>query len=143
MSVRTCACECVSALHVLSVHVCTYLRTATLHSGTPCHPSCRAGGERDRERALTDLEREKLEDLLRRLRVEREDLETAMLFVLDHADSAAEIAQCLTDSLTLSETPLHLKVARCARPWLYSAVHTAHPGLWSVYGLSWSLVCTF
>lgn len=73
-----------------------------------------AGGERDRERVLTELEREKLEDLLRRLRVEREDIETAMLYALDHADSAAEIAQCLVDALTLSETPLHLKIARFA-----------------------------
>jgi hypothetical protein len=74
-----------------------------------------AGVERDREQQLSDLERERLEDMLRQLRVERSDIRTAMLFVLDHASSAAEISEVLVASLTLSETPAHLKVSRCAQ----------------------------
>lgn len=72
-----------------------------------------AGKERERELQLSDLERERLEDMLRQLRIERSDIQTAMLFALDHANCAAEISECLVSSLTLLETPLHLKVSRC------------------------------
>eukprot|EP00892_Ulva_mutabilis_P012107 jgi/Ulvmu1/9269/UM050_0018.1 len=70
------------------------------------------GKERERELQLSDLERERLEDMLRQLRIERSDIQTAMLFALDHANCAAEIAECLVSSLTLLETPLHLKISR-------------------------------
>ena len=71
------------------------------------------GKERERELQLSDLERERLEDMLRQLRIERSDIQTAMLFALDHANCAAEISECLVSSLTLLETPLHLKISRC------------------------------
>lgn len=61
---------------------------------------------------LSDLEREKLEDMLRQIKVERTNIQTAMVFALDHASCAAEISDCLVASLTLAETPLHLKIAR-------------------------------
>lgn len=73
------------------------------------------GKERERELQLSDLERERLEDMLRQLRIERSDIQTAMLFALDHANCAAEISECLIASLTLPETPLHLKISRCVR----------------------------
>jgi hypothetical protein len=73
-----------------------------------------AGVERDREQALSELERERLEDMLRRLRVERADVRAAMAFALDHAASAAEVSETLVAALTLDETPAHLKVSRCA-----------------------------
>ena len=73
-----------------------------------------AGGERDSEAQLSELERERLEDMLRGLRVERAAVRDAMLFALDHAGSAAEISETLVASLTLDETPAHLKVSRCA-----------------------------
>jgi hypothetical protein len=79
------------------------------------------GQERDREQQLSDLERERLEDMLRSLRVERSDIRTAMLFVLDHASCAVEISEVLIASLTLEETPPHLKVSRCAEPPSYDA----------------------
>jgi U2-associated protein SR140 len=58
------------------------------------------------------MERERLEDMLRQLRVERADIRAAMVFALDHANCAAEISECLVSSLTLTETPLHLKISR-------------------------------
>ena len=63
---------------------------------------------------LSDMERERLEDMLRGLSVERAAVRAAMLFALEHAACAAEICDVLSASLTLAETPPHLKVARCA-----------------------------
>lgn len=80
-----------------------------------------AGGERERDMQLSDLERERLEDMLRQLKVERANIQAAMVFALDHASCAAEISDCLIASLTLSETPLHLKMAR-----LYLASDVLH-----------------
>ena len=57
--------------------------------------------------------------MLRSLRVERADIRAAMLFALDHANCASEIADVLVVSLTLPETAPHLKISRhapfCAR----------------------------
>jgi U2-associated protein SR140 len=80
-----------------------------------------AGGERERDMQLSDLERERLEDMLRQLRVERSSIQAAMVFALDHASCASEISDCLVASLTLAETPLHLKIAR-----LYLASDVLH-----------------
>jgi U2-associated protein SR140 len=45
--------------------------------------------------------------------VERTDIKAAMVFCLDCADAGAEIVETLVDALTLSETPVPLKIARC------------------------------
>ncbi|CAI5480552.1 unnamed protein product [Closterium sp. Yama58-4] len=65
-----------------------------------------------KEHSLTDKQRDKFEDLLRRLTLEREDICTAMAFALDHAEAATDIVEVLIESLTLLETPIPLKVAR-------------------------------
>ena len=62
------------------------------------------GGERERDMQLSDLEREKLEDMLRQIKVERTNVQTAMVFALDHASCAAEISDCLVASLTYCTT---------------------------------------
>ena len=69
---------------------------------------------KDADVQLSDMERERLEDMLRGLSVERAAVRAAMLFALEHAACAAEICDVLSASLTLAETPPHLKVARCA-----------------------------
>jgi len=47
------------------------------------------------------------------LQVERADIKAAMVFALDCADAGAEIVETLADALTLPETPVPLKIARC------------------------------
>lgn len=61
---------------------------------------------------LSDSQRDKLESLLRNLTPERKKIAESMVYCLDHADAAEEVAECITESLTLSETPLHKKIAR-------------------------------
>lgn len=61
---------------------------------------------------LSDSQRDRLESLLRNLTPERKKIAEAMVYCLDHADAAEEVAECITESLTLSETPLHKKIAR-------------------------------
>lgn len=62
--------------------------------------------------ALTDSQREKLEEILRNLTPERTKISEAMVFCIDHADAAEEVVECIAESLSLAETPLHKKVAR-------------------------------
>lgn len=61
---------------------------------------------------LTDSQREKFEDILRGLTPERNKILEAMIFCIDHAIAAEEIADCISESLSLPETPLYKKIAR-------------------------------
>jgi len=53
-----------------------------------------------------------LEDILRSLMPRQNDIGDAMAFCLDHADSAEEIVECITESMSILETPLTKKIAR-------------------------------
>lgn len=66
-----------------------------------------AGGKR-----LTDTDWDKLELLLRSITVMRCTVLEAMVFCLDKSDWAIEITECLTESLSIVETELPLKLAR-------------------------------
>ncbi len=55
-------------------------------------------------------QREHLEDLLRTLTPERTKIGDAMLWAIDHAEAADEIMDCITESLSISQTPTHKKV---------------------------------
>eukprot|EP00041_Stephanoeca_diplocostata_P038661 m.1540143 g.1540143 ORF g.1540143 m.1540143 type:complete len:1683 (-) comp25247_c1_seq26:64-5112(-) len=61
---------------------------------------------------LSSDNRDRLEDLLRGLTPERKDIAKAMVFCIMHADAAAEIVDCISESLQILETPIHTKVAR-------------------------------
>eukprot|EP00899_Mesostigma_viride_P019993 jgi/Mesvir1/27996/Mv20193-RA.4 len=61
---------------------------------------------------LTDEMLDQFEDMLRSLTMDRGDILNAMVWAMDHAAEAAEVAELITDSLTLSETPIPTKVAR-------------------------------
>lgn len=81
------------------------------HTPPSHHPP--AGGEvLQRDRPLSELERDRFEDLLRQLTVERAAICEAMVFALDNADAAGEVVDILAQSLSLAETPVPLKVAR-------------------------------
>ncbi|KAK3152304.1 hypothetical protein QOZ80_2BG0157050 [Eleusine coracana subsp. coracana] len=64
------------------------------------------------EHTLTESQRDEFEDMLRALTLERCQIKKAMGFALDNADAAREIVEVLTESLTLKETPIPVKVAR-------------------------------
>ena len=67
----------------------------------------------DKDRPLSELQRDRFEDLLRGLSAERRDIRTAMVFALDNAECAAEVVEILTDALTLKETPIPTKARAC------------------------------
>uniref|UniRef100_A0A8C4CS87 U2 snRNP-associated SURP motif-containing protein n=1 Tax=Denticeps clupeoides TaxID=299321 RepID=A0A8C4CS87_9TELE len=56
--------------------------------------------------------REKLETLLRSLTPRRDEIGDAMLFCLERAEAAEEVVSCITESLSILQTPLQKKVAR-------------------------------
>lgn len=56
--------------------------------------------------------RDALENTLRNITMERSKVMEAMIWCIDHADSAEEVSECLYESLSLQETPLPMKIAR-------------------------------
>ncbi|CDJ35599.1 RRM domain-containing protein, putative [Eimeria mitis] len=65
------------------------------------------GGER-----LSAADREELEELLRNITRDRASICTAMSFCMSHGSSSAEVCSCLTESLTLPDTALTMRLAR-------------------------------
>uniref|UniRef100_A0A914WHT5 U2 snRNP-associated SURP motif-containing protein n=1 Tax=Plectus sambesii TaxID=2011161 RepID=A0A914WHT5_9BILA len=61
---------------------------------------------------LSNRQRDELEDILRGLIPERKMIEEAMMWCVEHASCALEVAECAHESLTIDETPLHKKIAR-------------------------------
>lgn len=61
---------------------------------------------------LRSYQREKLEDLLRNLTPEKGSIGEAMMYCIDHAEGAIEVTECISESLSILETPLHKKLAR-------------------------------
>ena len=55
-------------------------------------------------------QRDRLEDLLRELTPERIKVGDAMVWCLDHADSAEEVVECIAESLSILQTPTPKKV---------------------------------
>ena len=68
--------------------------------------------EKREDAPLSDIARDKLVHALRTLTVDRQVISDAMVFILDHADCAADVAVMMVDALSLSETPVPLKIAR-------------------------------
>ena len=55
-------------------------------------------------------QRDRLEDMLRNLTPERTKVGDAMVWCLDHADNSEEIVECITESLSILQTPIPKKV---------------------------------
>jgi len=64
------------------------------------------------KRALTDSQRDSLEETLRSLLPDRNAVAEAMVWCIEHADSGEEIVECLAESLSILETPTVKKIAR-------------------------------
>ena len=61
---------------------------------------------------LSSESRDSFENMLRNITMERSQIREAMIWCVDHAESAEEISDCLCESLTITETPFPLKIAR-------------------------------
>ena len=61
---------------------------------------------------LSEAKRDELEDILREMSMERKSILMAMVFCIDNSDSWEEIIDCITESLTILETPIYKKIAR-------------------------------
>ncbi|KAL7735664.1 hypothetical protein ACLKA6_002545 [Drosophila palustris] len=62
--------------------------------------------------ALSNAQRDRLEDLIRALTPERARIGDAMIFCIEHADAADEICECIAESLANPKTPASKKIAR-------------------------------
>ena len=62
----------------------------------------RGGHLKERDRPLSDVQRDKFEDMLRRLTQERADVREAMVFALDNTESATEV-RTLQQSRTIEQ----------------------------------------
>ena len=56
-------------------------------------------------------QRDRLEDMVRQLSPERDIIGQLMIWCLDHAEAAEEIVDCISESLSIAETPLPKKVS--------------------------------
>ena len=55
-------------------------------------------------------QRDRLEDMLRELTPERPKIGEAMVWCMDHAESAEEVVECIAESLSILQTPIPKKV---------------------------------
>ena len=62
------------------------------HEATVQTAAQRGGILKDRDRPLSDVQRDRFEDMLRKLTQERSDVAEAMIFALDHAECATEVS---------------------------------------------------
>ncbi|XP_017073069.1 LOW QUALITY PROTEIN: U2 snRNP-associated SURP motif-containing protein [Drosophila eugracilis] len=62
--------------------------------------------------ALSNAQRDRLEDLIRQLTPERARIGDAMIFCIEHADAADEICECISESLSNLSTVASKKIAR-------------------------------
>lgn len=61
---------------------------------------------------LKEDDRDQLEDMLRSLLPRQKPVGSVMTFCLDHSDCSEEVVECITESMSILETPLTKKVAR-------------------------------
>jgi U2-associated protein SR140 len=61
---------------------------------------------------LSETQRDRLEDMLRNLTPQRSKILEAMVYSIDHSESAEEIVDCIAESLAILETPPYKKIAR-------------------------------
>ncbi|XP_030379371.1 U2 snRNP-associated SURP motif-containing protein [Scaptodrosophila lebanonensis] len=62
--------------------------------------------------ALSNAQRDRLEDLIRHLTPERSRIGDAMIFCIEHADAADEICECIAESLANASTLASKKIGR-------------------------------
>merc|ERR1719204_2015321 len=72
-----------------------------------------SSSRRDREKGgLSDSQRDRFEDMLRNLMPDRNPIAETMVWCIEHADAWQEIVECISESLSLPQTPTAKKIAR-------------------------------
>ncbi len=68
--------------------------------------------------------------MLRGLNLERDKIGEAMVYCLDHAESAEEIVDCIAESLSILQTPIPKKVTTFVCYWKirYSVINVVING---------------
>eukprot|EP00117_Sycon_ciliatum_P015546 scpid41385/ scgid15341/ U2 snRNP-associated SURP motif-containing protein; 140 kDa Ser/Arg-rich domain protein; U2-associated protein SR140 len=84
----------------------------TLQAPTIEDPKLNVPALVDKKGQLSEKNRDFLEDMLHKITIDRQTIADGMVFCLDHADCAEEIVECITESLSILETPIPLKAAR-------------------------------
>merc|ERR1719211_955220 len=69
------------------------------------------GSKTEKERGLSDSQRDRFEDMLRNLMPDRNPLAETMVWCIEHAEAGDEIVECIAESLSILQTPLAKKVA--------------------------------
>ena len=77
------------------------MTTAQVREGASQTAAQRGGHLKDRDRPLSDAQRDRFEDLLRRLTQERADIREAMVFALDNTECATEVRAALPAQMCL------------------------------------------
>lgn len=62
--------------------------------------------------SLSNTQRDRLEDLIRNLSLEKRKIGEAMVFCIEHSEAADEIAECIFESLSNISTVISKKIAR-------------------------------
>lgn len=70
------------------------------------------GDKKSSSSSLTDRQRDHLEDMLRTITTDRAKIGELMVWCIDHASCSAEIVECISESLSILETPIPTKIAR-------------------------------
>ena len=65
-----------------------------------------------KDRGLSDSQRDRFEDMLRTLVPDRNPLAETMVWCIEHAEACDEIVECISESLSILQTPLAKKIAR-------------------------------
>lgn len=75
------------------------------------------GGKEDNKESkprngLSNSQRDRFEDMLRRLIPDRNPIAEIMVWCIEHAEAGQEVVDCISESLSILQTPLTKKIAR-------------------------------
>lgn len=68
--------------------------------------------KKTKNNGLSDSQRDRFEDMLRNLLPDRNPVAETMVWCIEHAEAGEEIVDCITESLSILQTPLTKKIAR-------------------------------
>ncbi|KAK9889205.1 hypothetical protein WA026_004485 [Henosepilachna vigintioctopunctata] len=69
-------------------------------------------GKESTKGSLSNSQRDRLEDLIRGLTLEKMKIGEVMVFCIEHSDAADEVVECITESLSNPNTQISKKIAR-------------------------------
>ena len=86
-------------------------------------------------------QRDHLEDMLRNLTPERMKIGEAMVWCLEHADSAEEVVECVAESMSILQTPIPKKVRSWLRTMLFNDIFNTLDYKFSISNIPYLHIC--